>query len=128
MLSGEILKPRPWDTLLAIGVVTTLALVPLIVKAGMMVQATRTRRIRAMFGDEYDQAVDHYGDWRAAEAALIARARAEGRSLGAGAPVSLRRTVAVIEISAAAVLALLASAVGIAFLAIGRTLRHGHRS
>ena len=74
---AEVLDQQPWDTLLAIAVVAALALTPLAIKLGTYVQDRRTRDLRARFGDEYDQAIDHHGDRRRAEAALIARVRAE---------------------------------------------------
>jgi hypothetical protein len=74
---AEVLKPHPWDTLLAVGVLTTLALCPLAIKAGTMYEERRTRRLREKFGDEYDQAVDHFADRRRAEAALVAQLRRE---------------------------------------------------
>jgi hypothetical protein len=75
ILAGEVLDSHPWDILLAIGVIATLAVVPFAVWIGSRWQEARTERLRAQFGDEYDELVDHHGDWRLAEAEMVRRSR-----------------------------------------------------
>lgn len=75
ILADEVLDSHPWDILLAIGVIATLAVVPLAVFIGTRWQESRTARLREEFGDEYDELVDHHGDWRRAEAEMVRRSR-----------------------------------------------------
>jgi hypothetical protein len=80
ILADEVLDSRPWDLLLALGVIATLAVVPLAVWIGSRWQEARTGRLREEFGDEYDELVDHHGDWRRAEAEMVRRARVRRKS------------------------------------------------
>lgn len=74
-LADEILDAYPWDTLLVLAVLGAVALVPLVVTLGNSWQRKRTERLRAEFGDDYDEALNEYGNWRTAERALMQRRR-----------------------------------------------------
>src|SRR5205085_2691358 len=84
-LYQERLPVHPWDLLLAAGVLVTAAIVPVIVRVGSRLQEQRTERLRAEFGSEYDDLVNHHGDWRKAESVMVRRRRGAGHS-GAGPP------------------------------------------
>ena len=71
------------------GVLLSVAIVPLIVKAGSAWQKKRTDRLRAAFGPEYEECVNEHGDWRKAERVLLRRLRMQDRaahSQGGGTP------------------------------------------
>ncbi|HXU24177.1 MAG TPA: hypothetical protein VN697_09130 [Tepidiformaceae bacterium] len=81
-LADEILHKWPWDTLLAIAVVGTVALVPIAVAIGSSYQRKRTEQLREEFGPDYDIALNEHGDWRLAERELMERRKKRRHSTG----------------------------------------------
>lgn len=80
LLYDEWLNARPWDTLLALGVLMTVAVIPVVVKFGSRMQERRTTRLKEEFGTEYDEAIAEHGHWLRAESALMARRRSRRRN------------------------------------------------
>jgi hypothetical protein len=80
LLYAERLPTQPWDQLLAIGVLVSVAAVPVIVRVGSKLQKKRTNRLREAFGPDYEASVQKHGNWRRAESELLKRLRAEDRA------------------------------------------------
>ncbi|MGE3076226.1 MAG: hypothetical protein AB7N24_10130 [Dehalococcoidia bacterium] len=80
-LADEVLDARPWDQLLAIGIVVTVLSVPLLVRWLQARQRERTKRLCAEFGADYDEVVNRYGGVANAERAL--RGESQRRERGA---------------------------------------------
>ncbi len=81
-LAEEVLHARPWDQLLALGILGAVLSTPLLVRWLQSRQRERTRRLCAEFGADYDEFVNHYGGVAAAERELIRR-RTKSRDPGA---------------------------------------------
>ncbi|MGB4863266.1 MAG: hypothetical protein WBO97_12460 [Tepidiformaceae bacterium] len=72
-LADEFLDARPWDQLLALGILGAVASVPIAVRWLQARQRERTRRLCAEFGADYDEIVNEYGGAAAAERHLLRR-------------------------------------------------------
>ncbi len=72
-LAHEILARKPWDPMLAAGVIVVVGLAPLIVTIGNRIQQKRTERLKAEFGADYDEVLNQVGNRHKAERLLQRR-------------------------------------------------------
>jgi hypothetical protein len=72
-LANEILDKKPWDPMLAAGVIVVVGLAPLVVTIGNRIQQKRTERLKEEFGPDYDDVLNEIGNRHKAEKLLQQR-------------------------------------------------------
>ena len=72
-LAHEILAKKPWDPMLAVGVIVVVGLAPLVVTIGNRIQQKRTEQLKQEFGADYDEILNKVGNRHKAEKLLQQR-------------------------------------------------------